>query len=119
MKIIYFSLASISVGLGVLGIILPILPTTPFLLLATLWYGKANERLNEKFKNSKIYKKYLEEFIETKTMTRRRKWTLLIGVDILLTISFLSISSVFLRIFLVVILLSKHWYFHRYVKVRD
>ncbi|MDT8337209.1 MAG: YbaN family protein, partial [Candidatus Izemoplasmatales bacterium] len=80
MKIFYLSLGVTAVGLGVAGIILPILPTTPFLLLATIMFSKSSDRLNDRFQNSKLYKKYLEDFIDKRIMTKKRKWTLLIGV---------------------------------------
>jgi uncharacterized membrane protein YbaN (DUF454 family) len=108
-----------AVSLGVVGIILPILPTTPFLLLATIMFSKSSDRLNYKFQNSKLYKKYLEDFIGKRTMTKKRKWTLLIGVDLILLVSLITLVNPYLRTILVILFLVKHWYFYNYVKTSD
>ncbi|MGD9761794.1 MAG: YbaN family protein [Candidatus Izemoplasmatales bacterium] len=119
MKILYLSLGMISVGLGVAGVILPVLPTTPFLLLATLLFSKSSTKLDERFKNTKLYQRYLEDFIEKRTMTKRRKWTILIFADIFLFISFLLTASIYLRIIIVILFVTKHWYFYRFVKTNN
>ncbi|WP_244877755.1 DUF454 family protein [Halobacillus kuroshimensis] len=38
-------IGSVSLGLGVLGIVLPLMPTTPLLLLTTVCYIQSSDRL--------------------------------------------------------------------------
>ncbi len=116
MKILFLSLGFFSVSLGIIGVILPVLPTTPFLLLATILFSKSSEKADKWLKNTKVYQKHLAEFIEKKSMSRKKKWILLISVDLLLLGVFLSLDSLFLKIILIILFLTKHWYFFRFVK---
>ena len=116
MKLIYLTLGMASLGLGVIGVILPILPTTPFLILATFMFSKSSDKINDKLKNSKIYKKHFADIIENKTMSKQKKWTLLILVDLVLLITFIRLENIFLRFGLLTLFLIKHWYFYKFVK---
>lgn len=119
MKPIYLTLGVLSVGLGVIGVILPVLPTTPFLLLAALLFSKSSDRIRNKFENSLFYQRQMKDFVESRTMTRRRKWTILIFADIVLTISFILTEITVLRVILILLFLTKHWYFYRFVKTEN
>lgn len=119
MKPIYLTLGVLSVGLGVIGVILPVLPTTPFLLLAALLFSKSSDKIRTKFENSRFYQSQMKDFVESRTMTRRRKWTILIFADIVLTISFILTEITVLRVILILLFLTKHWYFYRFVKTEN
>ena len=45
-KILYILIGCISLGLGIIGVILPILPTVPFVLLAAFCFARSSERLD-------------------------------------------------------------------------
>ncbi|QWC00522.1 YbaN family protein [Mycoplasmatota bacterium] len=117
MKIIYISLGTLFLALGVLGIILPILPTVPFLLLTTYFYSKSSNKFYTWFIKTKIYKNYLEDFVESRTMTRKNKWQLMIFVDSILLLSFILVDFLPAKILIILLFLIKHYYFYKYVQV--
>lgn len=101
----------ISVGLGLLGVILPILPTTPFLLLASVCFVKGSERFDCWFKSTKLYKKHLENFVQNRQMTLKQKWTILLTADAMLCFPFFLVDYLYMRIGLVVLVVVKFYYF--------
>jgi len=89
------------VGLGILGIFLPLLPTTPFLLLAAACYARSSERFYNWLLNNRWFGNYIKNYLEGKGAPLRVK---------VLSISFLWIAigysvALVVDIFLVRILL--------------
>ena len=72
-KIFWIVLGSISLGVGVIGAFIPLLPSFPFLLLAVFSYSKSSERLHNWFINTKMYKNNLESHLSGKGMTKAAK----------------------------------------------
>ncbi|MGL4345364.1 MAG: YbaN family protein [Cellulosilyticaceae bacterium] len=70
-KSIYIVLGFLAFSLGVIGIILPVLPTTPFLLVASFCFVRGSESINKWFVNTTIYKKHLEAFLRDKCMIQK------------------------------------------------
>lgn len=64
MRYVYISLGTLSLGLGILGIVTPGLPTTPFILLTGFLYAKGSPRLHEKLKTNKLTGRYLNRMKE-------------------------------------------------------
>lgn len=93
-KVFFVVLGSISLALGVVGIVLPILPTVPFFLLTAFCYAKSSERLHSWFVGTKLYKKYIGSYLERKGMTLRAKLTLIGTVTALMAIGFVMMSRV-------------------------
>ncbi|MCD7899967.1 MAG: YbaN family protein [Bacteroides sp.] len=73
MRILYIILGSVSLGLGILGIFLPLLPTTPFLLLTAALYCKSSPRLYNWLLNHKHLGPYIRNFREHKAIPLRAK----------------------------------------------
>ena len=67
-KTILIILGSASLGLGVIGIFLPILPTTPFLLLSAGIYAKCSDKLYCRLMNHKVFGEYIRNFKEEKAI---------------------------------------------------
>ena len=64
---------SLSVSLGVIGIFVPVLPTTPFLVLAAFCYMHSSERFYNWLLNHKILGRYLRNYWEGRGIPRRDK----------------------------------------------
>lgn len=106
-KVGYLTLAAISFAVGVIGIFLPILPTTPLLLLTSFCLLKSSDKLNEKFMKTKIYEKYVKSFQEKGGMTLKAKLCLTIPVSLLLLFMFITINNNIMRMIIVIMWLTK------------
>ena len=73
MKTLYIALGTLSLALGILGIFLPLLPTTPFLLLTAALYFKSSPRLYNWLLNHKHLGPYIRNFRENKAIPLRAK----------------------------------------------
>lgn len=81
-------------GLAMVGVALPFLPTTPFLLVAAFCFARSSEKLNTWFKSTKLYHKVLEGYVTKRRMTVKAKLTILVPVTILLGIGFALMANV-------------------------
>ena len=62
-KIVFIVLGTLSLGIGIIGIVVPGLPTTPFILLTAGLYIKSSDRLYQKLINSRFIGPYINNFI--------------------------------------------------------
>lgn len=106
-KIMFLLVGLIAFVLGVIGIFLPLLPTTPLFLLTSYCLLKGSEKLNEKFMQTKLYEKYVKSFVEKGGMTLKAKLCLTIPVSLLLLFMFITIESQIMRFVIVVMWLAK------------
>ncbi|MCI6692373.1 MULTISPECIES: YbaN family protein [unclassified Clostridium] len=110
-KYFYITLGLISVVLGAIGVILPILPTTPFLLLASFCFARGSDRFNNWFISTNLYKKHLESFVRERSMTLKDKICILAFSDFMLMFPLILIDSLFMKAFIVVVIIFKYYYF--------
>lgn len=73
MRIILVIIGSVSLILGLLGIFLPVLPTTPFLLLSAAVWVKASPRLYTWLINHRVFGEYIRNFRENRALPLRVK----------------------------------------------
>lgn len=73
MKTICIIIGTISLALGIIGIFLPLLPTTPFLLLTAALYFRGSPRLYQWLLNHKHLGPYIRNFRENKAIPLRAK----------------------------------------------
>lgn len=116
LKIIYIILAFIFVGLGVVGVVIPILPTTPFLLLASFFFAKGSDRFHKWFISTKLYKNHLEEFILTRAMTLKKKLSILLPVSAMLIITAIFVRNIYARIGISLVIVLKYYYFFAHIR---
>ena len=108
LRIVWLVIGFISLGIGTIGVVLPILPTVPFYLATAFCFGKSSERLHHWFLQTNLYKKYLESYVNQKTMTLKTKLSILITVTIVMGTGFIFMSKVPVgRIILAIV-----WLFH-------
>lgn len=105
-KILYIFIGCISLGLGIIGVILPIFPTVPFVLLVAFCFARSSERLDGWFKNTKLYK---ENNIKN-GMTKQAKIRIMCSVSLLMSIGFIMMGLKGIVIGNIVLLIV--WIFH-------
>lgn len=91
-KILYIILGCVSVSMGAVGALVPVLPTFPFMMLAAFCFARSSERLDRWFKNTKLYKDNLADFAAGKGMTRRAKVRIMITVTLFMSIGFVMMG---------------------------
>lgn len=89
MKYIYFVLGLLCVVIGGIGVVLPILPTAPFLLVAAFCFARSSERFYQWLVHTSMYQKHLEQLVTTGQMPLKSKIAILAVVTPLLLIAFL------------------------------
>lgn len=97
MKILLTALGLLSLGLGVLGIFLPVLPTTPLLLLAAALFLRGNRNLYDWLLNHPELGPYIRNFMEHKAIPLRVK--------------VISVSLVWITLLNCAIFVAEHWAF--------
>ena len=93
-RILWIILGFISLGLGTVGIALPILPTVPFYLATVFCFAKSSKRLHDWFIGTSLYKKHLESFVEHKAMTLKTKISVIATVTAVMLTGFTMMKRV-------------------------
>ncbi len=105
-------------GIGIIGVVIPVLPTTPFLILASVCFMRSSERFDKWLRATKIYKDYAEDFVRDGSMTLKRKAKIMLISDLMLLFPLIKLDSIYLKVFIVSIIILKYWYFIFKIKTK-
>ncbi len=111
MKILFLILGLFFLALGIAGIYLPLLPATPFLLLATFFFSKSSKKFNDYFISTNIYKDFIEPIKSKRAITKEKKFKILAMVTVFIGISFYFVNNLHARICLAFVLIFHYIYF--------
>lgn len=95
-RLLFFSLGMTFLGIGVVGIVLPVLPTTPFVIVSAFFFGKSSKRFENWLSNNRYFGSYIENY-----KTNR-------GVP--LDVKLKSIGFLWVTLLVSAILFSSTWY---------
>ena len=116
MKYVYVLLGFVSLLLGIIGIFIPFLPTTPFLLLTLFFFTKGSKRLEAWFMRTSVYQNHLKSFNERRAMTKKTKVSILALSTTMLLIGFYFTPSPIGRGIIAALIAVKYWFFLFWIK---
>ena len=110
-RIIFVIAGTLFLIIGLIGIIIPVLPTTPFLLLAAACYIRGSKRIHNLMINNSLFGDFVKNYLERKGITIRQKITSLLFLWLTITISIYYLIDSFpiiILLFVIAIAVSVH-----------
>lgn len=95
-----FGLGWLCVGLGALGVVLPVLPTTPFMLLAAFCFARTSPRFHRWLLSSKLFGPLIDNWQRERYIEKRSKRVALIVVALTFSLSIAVVDPWPLRVML-------------------
>jgi uncharacterized protein len=116
LRVLLLISGTLSVTLGLIGVFLPILPTTPFLLLAAFCYAKSSHRFYYWLINNRLFGKYIKDYRDKRGVPLKVKvfaisflWlTILVSAFIIIQNVYVSLLLVLIAVAVTIHLLSIH-----------
>ncbi len=97
----------ISVFLAFLGIFLPILPTTPFLLLAAFLFSKSSDKFYYWLINNKLFGSFIKNYREGRGVSRQAKFVSLTSLWLVMGSTIIyAVNNIYIKILLLIIAIA-------------
>ncbi|NVK24260.1 MAG: YbaN family protein [Gammaproteobacteria bacterium] len=91
-KFVYLLVGWLSLGLGALGVVLPLLPTTPFVLLAAFCFSRSSERFHLWLLHHKLFGSMIRDWESAGVISLKAKLLATSSMIVMLTISLYFVS---------------------------
>ena len=121
-KVIYLTVGSISLAAGLVGVFLPIIPTTPFILLSAWCFFRSSERLFQWVVSNETLGPTIQNYHEGKGITKNTKIRAIVMMWLAITLSvYFFVNNIYLTALLYIIAIGVSVYLYRLptVKVQD
>lgn len=102
-KYLFIALGSLSLGLGAVGVAIPVLPTTPFLLIALACYLRSSRRLYDWLMHNKLFGPYLYNYVTYRAVPKATKVAALAILWTGLITSILLVDLLYVRLILLIV----------------
>ncbi|PWJ47773.1 YbaN family protein [Faecalicatena contorta] len=108
---IFIGLGFLFIGLGMVGVALPLLPSTPFLILAAICFAKGSKKFHSWFLSTSLYQKYVEPALSRKEMEKTVKRKTLIILCVIFIISFWAVPVWHAKVVILLVAMFHIYYF--------
>ena len=106
-KYLLITAGIISVFLAFLGIFLPILPTTPFLLLAAFLFSKSSDKFYYWLINNKLFGSFIKNYREGRGVSRQAKFVSLTSLWLVMGSTIIyAVNNIYIQILLLLIAIA-------------
>jgi len=106
-RVLWIGAGTLCVALGLVGILIPVLPTTPFLLLAAVCYGRSSPRFLHWLLTNRWFGAYIRNYREGRGLPRREKTLTIVALWLTIGVSAVYVASQWwLRLALIAIALG-------------
>ncbi len=111
MKTVYIGLGLLFLGLGAVGVMVPLLPTVPFLLLASFCFSRGSRRFYTWFTSTAMYRKHLKEFEQSWSMPIKSKIGVLIFSTLMMSLPLFIVDNRLVHVLILLLLAVKYYIF--------
>ncbi len=102
-KYVLIIIGTVSLILGIVGAFVPVLPTTPLILLASFCYFRSSKRLYEWLTNHKVFGKYIRDYVIYKAVKKSAKITAITLLWFSLGLTIYLMHNIYIKFLLFVI----------------
>ena len=119
-KLIYMLCGFAALSIGIAGIVLPIIPSTPLFMLALFCFTKGSEKMANWFVETRLYKKHIKKYTDRKSMTLKQKLSIQVFASLIMLTSFVLINQWILRwLLLLAVLIHNYIFIFKIKTLRD
>jgi uncharacterized membrane protein YbaN (DUF454 family) len=102
-KYAFLVLGTLCLGIGMIGVVIPVLPTTPFLLMASFFYLRSSKRMYDWMLNHKVFGTYIYCYTKHRGVSQKAKNGTLIFLWSTLILSMILVSGWQIKIILLLV----------------